>query len=84
MVACNATYLPAQRLQADNNRVKVLSFPEVDGLEGLLSGHATGLSSLHKGVDVFHALECHGGGLDLLDLTGLEGVNHPVGNKVNE
>lgn len=68
--------LPSQRLQADNNRVEVLSLPKVHSLEGLLSGHAAGLSTLHEGVDVLHALEGHGGGLDLLDLTGLEGVNH--------
>lgn len=79
-----STHLPSQRLQADNNRVEVLSLPKVDSLESLLSGDAAGLSTLHEGVDVLHALEGHGGGLDLLDLTGLEGVNHPVESKVNK
>lgn len=58
-------YLSPERLKTDDDRVEVLSLPEVDRLEGFLSGDTHGSSSLKESVDVLHTLEGH---LTLVDL----------------
>lgn len=83
-VISSGSYLPSEGLDADDHRVKVLFLPQVNGLEGLLGGHAACLGSVHKVVDVFHALEGHAGGLDLLDMAGLQGVDDPVKNQSDD
>lgn len=66
--------LAAERLQADDHRVEVLSLPEVHGLEGFLWWHTELLRTLQEGRDVLHALERHLAGVDLLHRTGLDRV----------
>lgn len=64
----------AKRLKADDYRVEVLPFPQVDGLEGFLWWYAELLGALEEGGDVLHALEGHLAGVDLLDRTGFDRV----------
>lgn len=70
-----STHLPAEGLQADDDRVEVLSLPQVDGLEGFLRGHAQRLDNLEENVDVLHALERHLTLVDLLHRAGLDVVH---------
>lgn len=71
-------YLPSKGLDTDDHSVKVLFLPQVNSLEGLFGGDAAALCSIHELVDIFHALEGHGGGLDLLDFSRLQGIDDPV------
>lgn len=68
------TGFPAERLQADDHRVQVLPFPQVDGLEEFLRGNAELFRRLQEGGNVLHALEGHLAGVDLLDCTGVDRV----------
>lgn len=68
------TGFSAERLQADDHRVQVLPFPQVDGLEEFLRWNAELLGRLQEGGDVLHALEGHLAGVDLLDRSGIDCV----------
>ena len=71
-------HLPPQGLQADDHTVEVLSLPEIYGLEQLSIRYSASLGTGGEGVDVLHALEGHGTGLDLLHRSWLHCVHQPV------
>lgn len=68
------TGFSAKRLKADDYRVEVLPFPQVNGLEGFLWWNSELLGTLEESGDVLHALEGHLAGVDLLDRTGFDRV----------
>lgn len=68
------TGFPAERLQADDDRVQVLPLPQVHGLEEFLRWDAELFRRLQEGGDVLHALEGHLAGVDLLDRAGIDRV----------
>lgn len=69
-------YLSSKRLQANDHRIQVLAFPQVNSLEGLLGWYTEGLGALHELVDVFHALECHGRRLNFPDCSRFQGIGN--------
>lgn len=68
------TSFSAKRLKADDYRVEVLPFPQVNSLEGFLWWNSELLGTLEESGDVLHALEGHLAGVDLLDRTGFDRV----------
>lgn len=68
------SYLATQRLQADDDRVEILTLPEIDTLECLLSGYTKVLGTLQESRNVLHALEGHFTLVDLLNAAGLQCV----------
>lgn len=68
------TGLPAQRLDADDDRVQVLPLPQIHRLEGFLRGDAELFRTLQEGGNVLHALKRHLAGVDLLHRTGVDRV----------
>jgi len=71
-------YLATESLKADDDRVEILLFPQVDSLEELLGRNAHIPGSLQEGVDVLHALESHLGLLNFLHTPWLHNIHKPV------
>lgn len=69
-----SNYLSSQRLQADDNRVQVLSFPQVNRLERFLYGNTEGLCCIQESWNVLHALECHFAFVNFLDGSWLKSI----------
>lgn len=76
-----SSYLSAQRLQANDHRVQILAFPQVNGLECLLGRHAHGYGHGQKVIDVFHAFESHRASVHFLHGTRDQGVHQSVRRK---
>lgn len=68
------TYDASKRDERYADGEEVAGLEEVDGLEGLLAGHALLARELDEGVDVLHAGEVRDRLLDLLHASGLDGV----------
>ena len=75
-------YLASKSLQADDDCVEILFFPQIDRLEKFLRRHSECLGSFQEVVDVLHALESHLAHLDAFDGVGLNHVGQPCYKKI--
>lgn len=67
-----STHFSAQRLQADDDRVQVLTLPQINRLECLLNWNTECLRTLKESRNIFHTLESHFTLVDFLHRAGLQ------------
>lgn len=77
-MALSECYLTTESLEANDDGVEILPFPQVDGLEKFLGRDAECLGSFQERVDVLHALEGHFALLNALDDARLHHVGQSV------